>query len=105
MANSLFYGTGIDSKKYGFKASDTAYPSALLTLLGLTKLAANGTLPTDVTLLPNNQIKGYFARIYCKLGSGKTRTKFICADKASSANALLGQTLSGSKIIGVLFTA
>lgn len=105
MANSLFYGKGIDGKLYGFKASDTAYPADILSVVGFTKLAADATLPTTVTLLPNNQIKGYFARIYARLANNKTRSKFIAADKASAANALLGKTLGSSKVIAVKFTA
>ena len=101
MANSLFYGTGINGKKYGFKASTTAYPDAILSACGLTKL--NGTLPTDVELLPNNQIKGKFCRVYINLANGKTRTKFVAANKASSANALKGQAIANSTIINVSF--
>lgn len=103
MANSLFYGTGINGKKYGFKSTDVAYPAAILTESGLTKLTASATLPTDVELLPNNQVKGKFCRVYVKLADGKTRTKFIAADKASAANALKGKALAGSKIIDVSF--
>ena len=103
MANSLFYGTGIDGKKYGFKASDVAYPAAIIAALGFTKLAASGTLPTDVSLLPNNQVRGYFCRIYARLANGKSRTKFVAADKASSCNTLKGKTLGASKIVEVRF--
>lgn len=103
MANSLFYGIGINGKKYGFKASDTAYPSAITTEAGLTKLTSSSTLPSDVELLPNNQVTGKFCKVYVRLQNGKTRTKFIAANKASSANALVGKSLGGSKIISVSF--
>lgn len=104
MGNPLYYGLGIDGKKYGFKAPATAYPDAILTALGLTKLAENGTLPTDVNILPNNQVRGYFCRIYLGLQDGTTKTKFVAANKAGSANTLKGLTVGTSKVINVKFT-
>jgi hypothetical protein len=105
MATSpLYYGQGIDGKKYGFKAPATAYPDAILAALGLTKLADNATLPTDVNILPNNQVRGYFCRIYVGLQDGSTKTKFIAANKAGAANALKGLSIGASKVINVKFT-
>ncbi|MBD2189767.1 hypothetical protein [Pseudanabaena mucicola] len=100
----LFHGVGIDGKKYGFRASDTAYPSAILTTLGLTKVATNGTVPTDVLLLPDNQVKGFFVRIRVRLQNGKSLAKFAAANKAGALNALKGKTTNGSKVIDVKFT-
>lgn len=101
----LFHGTGIDGKKYGFRASDKAYPSAITGDLGLTKVAANGTVPNDVTLLPDNQVKGFFIRIRLSLQSGKSVTKFAAANKGSALKALKGKSTNGSKIVNVQFVA
>lgn len=103
MAQNLLYGVGIDGKKYGWRVADTAYPQAILSASGFTKLAANGTLPTDVILLPNNQVKGFFCRLYLRLQTGKSLTHFVAADKAASASSLLGKSVGGSKVVAVRF--
>lgn len=101
----LFHGTGIDGKKYGFRASEKAYPTAITSDLGLTKVATNGTVPSDVTIQPDNQVKGVFIRIRLSLQNGKSVTKFAAANKGSSLKALKGKSTNGSKIINVQFVA
>ena len=100
----LFHGNGIDGKKYGFRASETAYPAAIAATLGLTKVSATGTVPTDVLILPDNQVKGFFIRVRLSLANGKTYTKFAAADKGSALNVLKGKSTNGGKITNVRFT-
>lgn len=100
----LFTGTGVDGKKYGFRAKDSAYPQAILADLGLTKVATNGTVPNDITILPDNQIRGFFPRIRISLKSGKNLTKFCAANKAGSLKNLRGKTTNGSQVVNIRFT-
>jgi hypothetical protein len=100
----LFYGVGVDGKKYGFRASEKAYPTAITSDLGLTKVAASGTVPNDVTSLPDNQVKGFFIRIRVKLQNGKSLSKFAAANKGGSLKSLKSKSTNGSKIIDVKFT-
>lgn len=101
----LFHGLGVDGKKYGFRASEKAYPQAILSDLGLTKVATNGTVPNDVTTLPDNQVKGFFIRIRLTLKNGKSFTKFAAANKGNGVKSLKGKTTNGSQVIQVRFIA
>lgn len=101
MANLVYHGKAVDGKKIGFKAKETAYPQAILSGLGLTKVAASGTVPADVTQLPNNQAKGFLQRVRLSLANGKSVTKF--AASGADVNSLKGKTTNGAKVTNVRF--
>ena len=97
----IIYGKDLFGKKYGFKALPSAYPDAVLTGLGFTKLAANTAIPKDVEMIKRNKASDRFQQVNLLTEAGKTATRFIAQATAAQLGGLNGLALLASKIIGI----
>jgi hypothetical protein len=97
----VIYGKDRFGKQYGFKVSEAAYPADVLTGLGWTKLAANTAIPADTILASRNRASQYFGRVRLILENGKNVYRFIASPTAANIKALVGKTVSSSKIISI----
>lgn len=97
----IVYGKDLFGKQYGFKASPTAYPDAVLTGLGFTKLASGAALPKDVQMIKRNKASDRFQTVKVLLENGKTVYRFIALATSAQIQGLNGVAMVASKIIGI----